>query len=166
VSNFDIVIKRTLGSEGGYVNNPYDPGGETNWGVTKNVARANGYTGSMSSMQRSDAIPIYKAAYWDKVLGDKMPMAIAFNVFDAAVNHGIYQASKFLQTALGVVADGNIGPATLAAANTQNPLTVIIRFNQSRIMFYAGLSTFDTFGRGWARRVATNLGYATCDVKG
>jgi lysozyme family protein len=164
-NNFDTAIARVLGNEGGYVNNPHDPGGETNWGVTIVVARASGYTGSMRVMTRDQAVAIYKAAYWDKVKGDSLPLAVAYQVFDAAVNHGVYQASKFLQAALGVVQDGNLGPITIAAANAQSPLTIATRFNQSRIMFYAALATFDTFGRGWVRRVAGNLGYAAVDAK-
>ena len=60
---FDEVFERTIGHEGGYVNNPKDPGGETNWGITIKTARENGYTGSMKSMSRLQAKEIYRVAF-------------------------------------------------------------------------------------------------------
>lgn len=163
MSNFDRAISRVLAHEGGYVNNPRDPGGETNWGITLNVARANGYTGPMRTMSRDQAVAIYKAAYWDKVKGDQLPFAVAFQVFDAAVNHGVGQAIKFLQRALAVTDDGIIGPMTIKKANTVPALQTVLGFNAVRTQFYTNLATFDTFGRGWMRRVAANLHYAAAD---
>jgi len=65
---FDEVFERTIGHEGGYVNNPKDPGGETNWGITIKTARDNGYTGSMKSMSRLQAKEIYRVAFWNRAL--------------------------------------------------------------------------------------------------
>ncbi|WP_454694039.1 glycosyl hydrolase 108 family protein [Achromobacter aegrifaciens] len=94
--NFDQAFDRLIGHEGGYSNHPDDPGGETMWGVTIAVARANGYAGPMRSLPRDVAKAIYRAHYWDEVKADSLPFPVAFQVFDAAVNHGTGQAAKRL----------------------------------------------------------------------
>lgn len=163
--NFDIAFDRLIGHEGGYSNDPRDPGGETMWGITIRVARAHGYNGPMKDMPRSVAKRIYKASYWDKVGAHNYHPAIGFQVFDAAVNHGVGQAVKFLQRAVGSTADGIIGPRTLAAINDKPVEGVVLGFNAERLKFYTSLSTWSAFGKGWTRRVANNLAYAAEDVK-
>lgn len=164
-SDFDRAVDRVLQSEGSYVNHPDDPGGETNWGVTKTVAQANGYRGAMRELTREQAKAIYKAAYWTPLKADNYHPAIAFQLFDAAVNHGAGNAARFLQRAVGVQDDGSIGPRTLAAVATLPVIDVLLRFNAERLEFYTGLvKTFPAFGRGWVRRVAENLRYAGEDA--
>jgi len=163
--NFDIAFDRLIGHEGGYSNNSSDPGGETMWGITVAVARANGYTGPMHDMPRDIAKTIYRARYWTPIQGDDLPAAIAFQVFDAAVNHGTGQAAKWLQAAAGTTQDGVIGPQTLAAARQMEPAILGLLFNSARMFFYTNLSTWPTFGKGWTRRVAGNLKYAAEDAK-
>lgn len=154
--NFDQAFVRLLGHEGGYSDNPADPGGETMWGVTQRVARANGYQGPMINLPRDVAAAIYRRQYWDAVKSDMLPEAVRFDVFDAAVNSGTVQAVKWLQRAAGTNADGVIGPMTLqAAARTADGL--VARFNGHRLQFMADLPAWTTFGRGWARRIASNL---------
>ncbi|HEY8386218.1 MAG TPA: glycosyl hydrolase 108 family protein [Porticoccaceae bacterium] len=162
--NFDQCFERLIGHEGGYSNHPNDPGGETMWGITKRVAVENGYTGPMRALTREQAKSIYKRAYWDKAKADQYDGAISFQLFDAAVNHGITQAIKFLQRAVGTTADGIVGPKTLAAIAAMDVDDVLMRFNAERLQFYTDLSTWNTFGRGWARRVAGNLKYAAEDA--
>lgn len=162
--NFDQCFERLIGHEGGYSNHPNDPGGETMWGITKRVAVENGYTGPMRELTREEAKAIYKRAYWDKAKADQYDGAISFQLFDAAVNHGITQAIKFLQRAVGTTADGIVGPKTLAAIAAMDVDDVLMRFNAERLQFYTDLSTWSTFGRGWARRVAGNLKYAAEDA--
>ena len=157
MSNFDKAFDLLIGNEGGYVNNPADPGGETNWGITRAVAVDNGYTDSMKSMPKETAKQIYKKMYWDKLQCDQLPFVVAFQLFDAGVNHGNAQAVKFLQRALSVVDDGVIGAKTIAATNALDDLQIVMLFNAERIEFYAALKTFSTFGKGWVRRVASNL---------
>ena len=161
---FDNVFERTIGHEGGYVNNPKDPGGETNWGVTKRTAVANGYTGSMKAMTREQAKEIYRKAFWERAKCGEFIGAVSFQVFDAAVNHGIGNALRMLQRAVGVVDDGVIGAKTLAAINKMSLDDVLILFLAERLEFYTQLSTFTTFGRGWARRVVGNFRYAAGDT--
>ncbi len=162
--NFDTAFDRLIGHEGGYVNHPADPGGETNWGITLRTAREAGYTGAMRALTREEARAIYRAAYWDRAKADQYDAAIAFQLFDAAVNHGIGQAIRFLQRAVGVADDGAVGPVTLAAVHAMTVTDVLSRFNAERLDFYTKLTTWPTFGKGWARRVAGNLRYAAEDA--
>lgn len=165
-SGFAKAIDRVLAHEGGYVNDPMDRGGETNWGVTRNTARSAGYTGSMRDMTRDQAKAIYKRLYWDGVKADQMPFAVAYQVFDAAVNHGVSAASKLIQRAVGVNDDGVIGNNTLRAINSRTVQNVLLEFNGERIRFYTAIAKpqFDRFGKGWMNRVSTNLNYAAADL--
>lgn len=158
------MIRRVLDREGGYVNHPKDPGGETNFGITKAVARAHGYTGSMRELPKSTAIEIYYKSYWLKNKCDMMPLGVAFQFFDACVNHGGANAAKMLQRAVGVTDDGIIGERTLRAIENEYENDIAIAFNAERLKFYANLKTFPTFGRGWVRRVADNLQCAIIDM--
>lgn len=161
---FDEVFERTMGHEGGYVNNPKDPGGETIWGITIATARVNGYTGAMRYMKRDQAKEIYRKAYWERAKCAQYNSAIGFQMFDAAVNHGIGNAIRILQRAVGVADDGLIGKITLSAINQKSLDDVLVLFNAERLEFYAKLKTFPEFGRGWTRRVASNLRYAAGDT--
>lgn len=154
--NFSDSFDRLIGNEGGYSNHPDDPGGETMWGVTKRVALENGYIGPMRDMPKARAQAIYRAKYWDAVQADKLPESLRFEVFDAAVNSGPAQAVRWLQQAVGAMPDGKLGPMTLQAATLADALAPA-RFNGIRLEFMAGLSTWSSFGKGWARRVAGNL---------
>lgn len=154
--NFDQAFDILIGLEGGYANHPKDPGGETMWGVTKRVAEANGYTGSMRDLPRDLAKGIYRKQYWDAVQADQLPDGVKFDVFDAAVNSGDKQAVKWLQRAAGTTDDGFIGAKTIAAARSAGPL-LAAHFNGLRLQFMADLPTWPAFSRGWARRIAANL---------
>lgn len=128
--SFDTCIDRVLGVEGGYVNDPNDSGGETNWGITIGVARAFGYLGAMKMMTRDQAKAIYRKRYWDVMMLDEIcfPLSpdIAHELFDTAVNRGPDAAARYLQRALNVLnkggtlyrdvtVDGHVGPMTVAA---------------------------------------------------
>ena len=162
--NFDQAFDRLIGHEGGYVNHPDDPGGETNWGITLRTAREAGFSGAMRDLTRDQAKGIYRRAYWERAKADQYDGAIAFQLFDAAVNHGIGQGIRFLQRAVGVADDGAVGPVTLAAVRAMSVPDVLARFNAERLEFYTKLTTWPTFGKGWARRVAGNLRYAAEDA--
>ncbi len=124
-----LIIDHIIDVEGGYVNDPYDSGGETNFGITYDVARANGFMGDMKNLPRSLAFSIYEKKYWHSIRGDamvKLSEAITEEVVDTAVNMGPSRAGKLLQRALNslnnagklyadLVVDGAIGPATLSA---------------------------------------------------
>lgn len=163
MAQFDRLIGRVLAHEGGYVDHPKDPGGATNFGITERVAREWGYKGHMRDLPREVAVAIYRKQYWERVQGDKLPDAVAFQVLDAAVNHGTGNAIRWLQKAAGVAEDGSIGPVTLAAVRKADPDDLVLMFNAIRLDFYTSLTTFATFGRGWTRRVAANLRLAAQD---
>lgn len=160
---FDDAFERLIGHEGGYTNNPADPGGETMYGVTLNVARQYGYAGAMKDLTLAQAKDIAKRGYWDACGADKFVFPLAFQLFDAAYNHGPGRAVKFLQLAVGAVADGVLGPKTIAAVVAVGVPQAVLLFNAERLEFYTGLPTWNTFGKGWARRVAANLQYGATD---
>lgn len=159
---FDQAFDRLLGNEGGYSNNPADPGGETRWGITVAEARRNGYRGEMKDLPKDFAKAVYKAEYWD-VLGDTAPAAIKFQAFDFAVNAGPGTCIRKLQAALGVADDGRWGPVSAAALAAADPNDLLMRFAAQRLNYYTALSTWPTFGKGWARRIATDLNYSAED---
>lgn len=161
MKNFDKAFDELLANEGGYVDNPNDPGGATKYGVTERVARAHGYQGDMHDLSVDDAKAIAKAAYWDAVKADLLPSPLDFQVFDAGYNSGPSQAIKWLQAAVGVPQDGILGPNTMAAAASFPVMSVVARFNANRLTFLTTLPTWTSFGKGWARRIANNLTKAT-----
>lgn len=156
---FDLFIGRILGHEGGYVNDPRDPGGETNWGISK---RAYPHL-NIRTLTREQAIELYRKDYWQRIQGDLLPDEVAFQVLDVAVNHGIGNATRMLQRAVGVADDGHFGPLSLAAVRKFAAVDVVLRFNAERLEFYTKLSTWPTYGKGWTRRVAQNLRYGAED---
>lgn len=150
---FDRIIDR----EGGYSNHPSDPGGETMWGVTKRVALEAGYTGEMRDLPKAYAMAIYRDRYWDSLQVDLLPPDARFAVFDAAVNSGTVQATKWLQRAVNVNDDGIIGRITLLAAKNLPGATIAARISGHRLQFMTTLVQWKDFGRGWANRIAKNL---------
>lgn len=150
---FDEAFDLLLGHEGGYVNNPADPGGETNWGISKRQ-----YPDlDIRNLTRAQAKKIYQRDYWDRLQAGALPEAIQFDLFDCAINSGLETAARLLQRAVGTAEDGMIGPLTIAAVNTLGQWEVRAKFNARRLQFMTDLSTWPTFGRGWARRIANNL---------
>lgn len=162
--NFNKAFDRLIAHEGGYVNHPEDPGGETNWGITLRTAREAGYQGSIRALTRDQAKAIYKTAYWDRAKADQYDGAIAFQLFDTAVNHGIGQAIRFLQRAANVADDGIVKSRTLVAVGAMTVTDVLSRFNAERLEFYTKLSTWPTFGKGWTRRIVGNLRFGAEDA--
>lgn len=150
--NFDECLKMLLHHEGGYVNHPSDPGGETNLGVTKKVYQEWGGTKDMKDLTVEDVAPIYKKNYWDRCKCDDLESGVDWVVFDWAVNSGTGRSAKAIQKICGASQDGAIGPKTLALISKQNTEYVIEEFGKIRQDFYESLKTFDTFGKGWTRR--------------
>jgi lysozyme family protein len=146
-----------VGAEGGYSDDPADPGGETMYGITERVARAHGYQGAMRDLPQSTAEAIGYDEYWRPYFLDKLGPSLAAQVFDAIYNSGPENPVKWLQASCNVKQDGVIGPITLAAANAVPEAKMIGRFDARRLLFLANLPIWPNFGRGWARRVANNL---------
>lgn len=151
MTTFDRAFDLLIGHEGGYVNNPDDPGGETNFGISKRA-----YPGEdIRNLTIDRAKQIYRRDYWNKISGDKLPPKIAFLTFDAAVNSGVSQAVKWLQEAVGTTRDGVIGPKTITAAWAAASTDVALKMLDFRLAFLERLSTYAVFGRGWRRRIIT-----------
>lgn len=151
MSAWETIFQIVVGHEGGYVNDPKDPGGETKYGISKRSHPAV----DVGALTLDGARRIYKANYYDKIHGDDLDPGLALVCFDAAVNNGVGQAIRWLQGALGVKEDGIIGPATMAALARADPQTVLVELHARRIFMMAGLSTWKHFGRGWSRRLAS-----------
>lgn len=156
---FDAMIERVLDSEGGYVNHPNDPGGETKFGISKRSYPQV----DIANLTRDGAKAIYRADFWTRAQCDKLPPALTFQVLDAAVNCGIGTAVRLMQRAAGVADDGHIGPMTLAALNRMDPADAVLLFCAELLEYRTKLSTFDAFGRGWSRRMAKNMRHAAQD---
>lgn len=156
--NFKPCLDHVLKHEGGWADHPKDPGGATMKGVTigtfaqykgRNVTKA-----ELRAISDYDLLAIYRRNYWDKVRGDDLPAGLDLVAFDAAVNSGPARGARWLQEALGVKADGKIGPETLAFARAANVTVTIDRACDIRLGFLQRLKTWPTFGKGWGRRVA------------
>jgi len=156
-ANFERCLDETLKHEGGWADHPNDPGGATMKGVTIGTfAQFKGRKVTKEELRAisdADLRAIYKRGYWDKVKGDDLPSGLDFVAFDAAVNSGPSRGAKWLQIALGVVADGAIGPATIERAHEANPQSIIKAAIVARMTFLRNLKTWGTFGKGWERRV-------------
>jgi lysozyme family protein len=157
VSAFDLCFDVTIGHEGGYSNDPNDPGGETNWGVSKRAYPNLDIKNLTKDQAKSQ---VYKPDYWDKIGGDLLHPAVACIAFDAAVNNGVTRAKTWLQQAACVTVDGSIGPITAKAANS-NPAATLTNAHARRMAFMTGLQTWQTFGiaqdggpGGWSTRLA------------
>ena len=153
MTTFDTAFEKLLGHEGGYTEGKGDPGGETRFGVSKRSYPDE----DIKNLTLERSKEIYKRDFWDRAQCDKLPAALAFQVFDAAVNSGIGQSIRFLQRAVGVADDGQLGPLTIAAIQRREAPEMIALFNAERLEFMTKLSVWDQFSRGWARRIAANL---------
>lgn len=159
--DFKQSLALTLAYEGGYSNNPADPGGPTNQGITQRVYDAYRKLAGLpvqsvkliSSLEVSD---IYRKQYWRLIRGDDLPPGVDYAVFDFAVNSGVSRAVRYIQQQIGVEADATIGMHTIAgisAAFQSNPDKLIAQYCANRLAFMRSLSTFPTFGKGWTKRV-------------
>ena len=165
MKHFNLAFDRVIGHEGGFQNDHNDRGNWTTGAIGKGENRGTKYGLSAMSYPTLDiknitlgqAKAIYHNEWWSPLDMDKFNKAIAFQMFDAAINHGMSRATKFLQLAVGTKADGIIGPKTIQATYSADLNDVLLRFLAYRLEFFASLSTFDRYGRGWSKRVANNL---------
>lgn len=157
-SSYGEALARVLAHEGGYTNNPADPGGPTNFGITlddyRRYAKPGATAADVKAMNVEEAKSIYRTKYWDAQRCDELSAGVDYAVFDYGVNSGIGRSKKVLQRVLGVTADGAFGPRTMHAAASADPRSVIVALCDERLRFLQGLRTWPVFGRGWGRRVA------------
>lgn len=151
--DFDTAFERVIGHEGGYVNDPRDPGGETHFGISRRA-----YPGEdIKGMTLQRAKELYRRDYWGPAGCDAVPDGVRYSLFDMAVNSGVKAAIKALQRAVSEVDDGIIGPRTLTAAGSMPAPRMVARMCAERLKLLTDIQNFDTYGRGWTRRVAAVL---------
>lgn len=159
--NFDASMAEVFRHEGGYANDPHDPGGETNMGISKRSYPNENIKG----MTRDRAKAIYRRDFWNAVSGDSLPAGLDLVAFDPAVNSGVSRGAKWLQQALGVKADGKIGPNTIATAKAAKAEAVIDRACDLRLAWLRTLPTWSRYGKGWTSRVESIRDVATAMSK-
>jgi lysozyme family protein len=158
-SNFPRSIKGLLVSEGGWSDHPKDPGGATMKGVIQTeydsyrVAKGRSKQ-SVRFITDDEVLDIYRSRYADKIRFDDLPMGVDYATLDGAVNSGVSRGAKWLQSAVGVSADGAIGNQTVAAAAKADSIKTVKAMCAKRMSFLRGLTIFSTFGKGWTSRVS------------
>lgn len=155
--NFQRALSLVLKSEGGWSDNPADPGGATMKGVTlanfRRYVQPNATKDDLRHITDAQLATVYRKFYWDAVAGDQLPDGVDYATFDFAVNSGPGRAAKYLQAVAGVPEDGQIGPATIAAISAKPAGVVIDTLCDNRLAFLKRLPTWGTFGKGWSSRV-------------
>lgn len=147
---FDRAFEVVIGLEGGYANDPADPGGATKWGISHKAYPAL----DISALMLDEAKAIYARDYWQPCHCDALPWPLALYVFDSAINQGVGITPRLLQEALGVACDGIVGPQTLRAAKDA-PAASYARFLALRALRYTTTKNFDLYGKGWLTRLFT-----------
>jgi len=155
MSDFKECLELVLKSEGSWVNNPNDPGGETNLGVTKRVWEE--YVGhpveSLKNLTKEDVAPLYEQKYWRPTYCEVLPRGLSLLIFSMGINAGPGRGVKLLQSCIGCVADGVIGPRTMELIKSANVADLIQKYSNARRDYYKSLKTFSIFGKGWLSRV-------------
>jgi lysozyme family protein len=155
--SFSLCLAETLKWEGGWSNDPYDPGGPTMKGIIQRVY--DGYRDARGLRRQTvrkitnrELEEIYRENYWKAVRGDELPDGVNLAVFDFGVNSGPSRAIRYLQAAVGVKQDGHLGAATLAAVDKADPVELIGKITAGRRRFIRQIKTYWRFGKGWERR--------------
>ena len=157
---FDACLAFTLREEGGYVDDPADPGGATNMGITLATYRQWSDDPALGPAQVQKITPrtvraTYRSVYWNPLRADALPIGVDLSVFDMGVNAGIWASARLLQRALGFSGeevDGCIGPETLAAAAKCEPRSLVDDLAERQAVYYRSLPDFPIFGAGWLNR--------------
>jgi lysozyme family protein len=157
IGNFGACLAFVLKREGGFTDDPRDPGGATNLGVTRATwQRWTGHAATaqdIAALKVEDVTPLYKKYYWDTVKGDQLPTGLDLCLFDSAVNQGPNTAIMMLQKVLGTHVDAIMGPATMGLITMNSPSTLIQEFCDARRNRYFLTKNYTLYGKGWIRRV-------------
>ena len=168
---FDIVIERVFKNEGAFQNDSRDRGNWTS-GII-GVGKLNGSKYGISAMSYptvdivnltlAGAKEIYRKDWWDAMQMESFRPAMQYQMFDAAINHGMYQATKMLQRAAGSKDDGVIGSMTIGKVSKMDLNDMLMLFLAERLIFMTNIKIWGSFSKGWARRIAHNLQIASID---
>lgn len=172
MTGFDLAFERVIGHEGGYSADPQDRGNWTTGIIGQGQLKGTKFGISAMSYPDLDiknltleqAKAVYRRDFWDRAKGDQYDAAIAYQLFDIAVNNGNGNAIRMLQRASGVADDGQVGSLTIAAVKALTVTDMIMRMNAERLLFITKLSTWVSYGKGWTNRVAGNLQYGAVDA--
>jgi uncharacterized protein (TIGR02594 family) len=168
---FEAALAHVLAQEGGWSDDPFDPGGPTYKGITLGEYAAfrdqplssETYARLRAELRALDVATItrlYRRNYWDPARCPELPAPLALMHFDTAVNQGVGAAARLLQMSVGAAIDGEIGPLTLTAARVADPAASLARYAEHRRSRYRGSTRFWRFGRGWLARVDRTLAAA------
>lgn len=146
---FDEAVEIIFYHEDGYVNHPNDPGGETNFGISKRSFP----NLDIFNLTKIEAKKIYKSQYWEPLSLDVAPAQVRLVLFDCAVNQGVNRAIRILQASLAVTVDGKMGAQTHTALCNADPNRLMHTIIMKRHFYYASLPTWKDFGAGWSKRL-------------
>lgn len=155
--NWTECLAQILKSEGGYVDDPRDNGGATNFGVTKKTYE--NWVGrevtkeEIKNLTIEDVAPIYKDRYWNLVRSDELKDGCDLLLFDLAVHSGPRRSVKIAQQTAETLVDGLIGPKTIAAINAMDQTEFIKKFSENRLDFYKRIEAWKHFENGFRNRV-------------
>ena len=147
------AIKLTLIHEGGYVNDPNDAGGETNFGISKREYPNE----DIKNMTRERAIELYKEGYWKNLYSQISSQLIANKLFDCGVLFGVGTAVGILQLTLGIVVDHSFGPITLEALNQADEASTLTTYKTNLVTHAFNVAAAHpqdrVFLKGWSTRI-------------
>jgi lysozyme family protein len=160
-ANYDACISKVLEYEGGYQNDPNDsgnwtgckPGAGENKGTNRGITACTYPKEDIVNMTEVRAKEIYNSDFWNPIQGDRLPAGVDLCTFDGSVNSGRARGVAWLQHAVGVDADGIVGPVTIQAVLIADDHVTIDRMCDDRMAFLRSLSTWDLYGKGWTARV-------------
>lgn len=153
MADFEQAVALILKHEGGYVHDKNDPGGETNYGISKRAYPNE----DIKALTPDRARALYRRDYWDAIRGPELPFPVALVVFDMAVNAGVAAAVKLLQRSVGATVDGKMGPQTIAKTTAKRPHDVALGVSRRRITYYASLDGWRFYADNWTKRTLETL---------
>ena len=165
INNFQRSLDNILKAEGGFTDDPRDPGnhlsdgraGCTNMGVTQaaweEFVGHKVSTADMKALTKEQVGKFYKTRYWDRVQGDALPIGLDFLAASFAINAGVGSSAKLIQKCINAVPDGMIGPRTLQTIAGVDSKELIEKFSEAKEHYYQSLKTFPVYGKGWINRV-------------
>lgn len=168
---FELSFGRVFSHEGLFQNKRSDRGNWTSGKVGVGELKGTKYGISamtyphldIKNLTKEQAKEIYRQDWWVKLGMDHFRPAVSYQMFDAAINHGMHNATRMIQRAVGAKADGIIGPNTMAKVRKTDLDDLLFLFLAERMEFMTDVRTWNDYGRGWSRRIAGNLRYAAKD---
>lgn len=172
MANFNVAFQKVLKHEGGYVNDPDDPGGETYKGIARSsnskwdgwviidmMKKQSGFPGTLDgNVELQEKIQhFYQANYWDKIKGDDITnQEVATSIFDFGVNAGVSTSASLAQLCIDVKADGVFGNVSVTKLNQTDPEFFLASFTVAKIARYISIvkkrPSSQKYFYGWVRR--------------